>query len=139
MSFWDTVKGVGKVIISPVGAVVGGMPTKEELADRWIGENVPTAAQYTGTLATLTNDITQWSNLCGDHIHQRNPLYNRANGRSICQGKIELRMQSDLIYLKNQEYIEVQNLKKNVGNGNLYPIIALVIIVMIIIVLIMKM
>jgi|GEM_PF-3187341 len=128
-------------ILSPIGTAVGNMPTKEELADRWIRENVPNPADYSATLATLTNDITRWGNSCGDYIHTRNPLYNRANGRSICQAKIEQLYADDLIGLKAQEYQDAEDLKGKglQGNSKIFYAIALVIVVMIIIVLILKM
>lgn len=129
---------VGAIPFIGPAILVGNMPTKEELADRWIKENLPNPNAYNATLATLTNDVTKWSNTCGDYIHQRNPLYNRANGRSICQSKIEKVFSNDLAELKNQELNEVNKLKLVGDNTQLYYLIALVVIVMIIIVLIIK-
>lgn len=134
---------VGKILtfmISPVGSLVGNMPTKEELADRWIRENLPKPNEYNATLATLTNDITKWSNTCGDYIHTRNPLYNRANSRSICQGKIEQVFQSDLIALKDQEVIEAQAAKTGgTISPNMLKLIIVAIIIMVVIVIVIKM
>lgn len=128
------------MIIPILGAIgLGSMPSKEELADRWISQYVPNPADYTGTLATTSSDITTWANECGDYIHTRNPLYNRANSRSICQSKIENLYQGNLLDLKQQEYNDSQSLKATGSNTTLYMVVALVVIVMIIIVLILKM
>jgi hypothetical protein len=113
--------------------------SKDRLAEEWIAANVPNPSGYTATLATLTNDITGWSNRCGDHVHLANGLYSRANGRSICQSKIELLYAEQLAAGKADELFDVNKLKNQSGNGMLYAIIALVVIVMVIIVLIIKM
>lgn len=126
-------------IISPAGAIASDMPSKEYLADRWISENLPNPATYQATLATLSNDITGWSNRCGDYIHSRNPLYNRANSRSICQSKIEQAYTYQLTELKAQEYNDVEQAKSPMQNNKLLLVVALVVIIMIIAVLILKM
>ncbi len=124
-------------IVGPALAI-SKMPTKEELADRWISENLPRPGEYNATLATLSSDITKWAGSCGDYIHTRNPLYNRPNSRSICQTKIEKVFEGSLNSLKTQQLDEVNALKFSADNTQLYYIIALVVIVMVIIVLIIK-
>ncbi len=119
---------------------IGDMPSKEYLADRWISENLPNPASYSATLATLTNDITGWSNTCGDYIHSRNPLYNRANSRSICQSKIEKQFAMQLSAGKAQELQDAEFLKNQATTGNnmLWAAAALVVIILIIIFIIIK-
>ena len=136
MSFVDNL--VGAIPFVGPAILVGKMPSKEELADRWIRENLPNPNTYNATLATLSSDITKWAGACGDYIHQRNPLYNRANGRSICQTKIENMFSGSLNSLKTQQLNEVNALKFSADNTQLYYLIALVVIVMVIIVLIIK-
>lgn len=136
----STLGDIGKFILSPAGSLIGNMPTKEELADRWIRENVPNPGEYSATLTTLSSDITKWTNLCGDYVHQRNPLYNRANGRSICQGKIELIYQGQLNELKAKEKFDLNQLQNGGGvSSKMVSLIVVAIIIMVVIVIIIKM
>lgn len=136
----STLGDIGKFILSPAGSLIGNMPSKEELADRWIRENLPNRAEYSATLTTLSSDITKWTNLCGDYVHQRNPLYNRANGRSICQGKIELIYQDQLGFLKAEEKRDIERFKNGGGiSSKMISLIVVAIIIMVVIVIIIKM
>ncbi len=128
------------IIKASPAALIGSMPSKEDLADRWIRENLPNPGEYSATLTTLSSDITKWTNLCGDYVHQRNPLYNRANGRSICQGKIELIYQDQLRFLKAEEQRDLDRIKNGGGiSSKMVSLIVVAIIIMVVIVIIIKM